>query len=331
MTESSVGRLARAAGSGDDPIRRRARRAAGRLVWFLGHLIVWSLGILVLLVTAGWYPALVVALAWGIGLASHGFFAVVAPGLLRRRTDAEVVRQLQGSAAAARRQLEGRHARSLEELSASVAHEIRNPITAAKSLVQQMGEDPMSPDHAEYARTALEELDRVERSVSHLLRYARDEELKLEDVDLASVLDAALRALEERRARSQARIERDVDVTARLRGDPEQLRRVLMNLVGNALDALDDAATSDPWVRISLGRSLAGTEVWVRVRDNGPGIAPALLDKIWSPFQTSKKNGTGLGLAITRKLVEAHGGTIEVTSAPAQGCEFVATFPSVPT
>ena len=69
--------------------------------------------------------------------------------------------------------------RSLEDLSAQVAHEIRNPISAAKSLVQQMGEDPTSSDNIEFADVALSELDRVERSISHLLRYAREEELRL--------------------------------------------------------------------------------------------------------------------------------------------------------
>ena len=77
-----------------------------------------------------------------------------------------------------RRELEDRHARNLEHLSASIAHEIRNPITAAKSLLQQMGEDPHSHENVEYAHVALQELERVERSISHLLRYARDEELR---------------------------------------------------------------------------------------------------------------------------------------------------------
>jgi signal transduction histidine kinase len=285
MSQASVSKLARVAGSdGEEAVRRQASRAAGRLVGFLGHLMVFVLANLVVLVTAGGYPALIVALAWGIGLACHGFFAVAAPALHQRRTDEEVARRLQGTGVDERRRLEGRHARSLEELSASIAHEIRNPITAAKSLVQQ--------------------------------------------IDLGAVLDAALRALEERLTRTRARIERDVDVTAGLRGDPEQLRRVIMNLVGNALDALDDSGAADPAVRVSIGRSLAGTEVWIRVRDNGPGIEAAMLARLWSPFATSKKGGTGLGLAITRKLVEAHGGTIEVTSVPSKGTEFVVTLPT---
>jgi signal transduction histidine kinase len=102
---------------------------------------------------------------------------------------------------------------------------------------------------------------------------------------------------------------------------------VIINLVSNALDALEEAGIPEPQLRILTGENLAGTEVWVRVCDNGPGIDPETLHKIFSPFYTSKSNGTGLGLAISKKLVDAHGGSIEAESQPGQGTEFVLTFP----
>lgn len=308
-------------------VRAEATRIAGRRIAFIGHAVVWMMVALLLLATAGFFVTLVVALAWGIGLAAHGFFAVVAPELRSKWIDQEVNRRLHDSITDERRSLEGRHARSLEELSASIAHEIRNPITAAKSLLQQMHEDPASPENADYARVALEELDRVERAVSHLLRFAREEELRIESVELGSVVESALQSLEERIKRSKGRIERDLDFDARLRGDREMLRRIVINLVGNALDAVDDCDARDPLVHVSTGRSLSGGEVWLRIKDNGPGIDATRIGKIWSPFHTSKKDGTGLGLAITKKLVEAHGGRIEVQSDRSVGTEFVATFP----
>ena len=308
--------------------RNEAKRLAGRRIGFLGHALVWAMVGLLLLVTAGFFPALVVALAWGIGLACHGFFAVAAPGLRRRFIEQEVARRVQTSVVDERRALEGRHARSLEELSASVAHEIRNPITAAKSLVQQIREDPSSTDNIDYARIALEELDRVERAVSHLLRYARDEEMRLEELDLAAVVHSALQGLDDRISKSKVRLEQDLDFDATLRGDREKLRRVVMNLVTNALEANEESNAEDPFIRVSSGRNLSGKEIWLRVSDNGPGIEPARLAKVWSPFHTSKANGTGLGLAIVKKLVEAHGGMIAVTSDRSTGTEFVATFPT---
>jgi signal transduction histidine kinase len=294
---------------------------------------LWGSVLLLLLVTAGFYPALVVALAWGILLSAHGFFAVLAPQLGRKWTEEEMARLAasQQDNAAARQLAQARQARSLEQLSASIAHEIRNPITAAKSLLQQMAEDPTSSQNVEYAKVAIEELDRVERSVSHLLRYAREEELTLAEIDLAEVAGAALDALEKRVGESPARVERDFDfeATLRMRGDADKLRRVVMNLVDNALDALETGTRTDPFVRVSCGRSLGGGEVWLRVKDNGPGIEPTRLAQIWNPFHTSRERGTGLGLAITRKLVEAHAGSIDVTSDSASGTEFVATFPSI--
>jgi len=313
--------------SPDAAAHDHAARSIARRVTFLGHALLWGIVSIGVLTVAGSLPGLIVAFSWGAGLAAHGWFAVVGPELRRRWTEAEVAR-LPGRLAQERRDVESRHARSLEQLSASIAHEIRNPITAAKSLVQQIRDDPAAPESAEYARIALEEIDRVERAVSHLLRYAREEETKLQEVDLAEVIDSALAGLGERAASGGARIERDVDAGARLRGDPDKLRRVVVNLVSNALDALSDGPVRDPRVRVSAGRSLAGSEVWLRVADNGPGIEAERLAEIWSPFHTSKEGGTGLGLAIVRKVVEAHGGSIDVTSEVGRGTEMVATFPA---
>jgi two-component system sensor histidine kinase HydH len=226
-----------------------------------------------------------------------------------------------------RRSIEGRHARSLEELSASIAHEIRNPITAAKSLVQQMGEDPAARNNVGYAKVALDELDRVERSISHLLRFAREEDVEVADLRMADVLESALETFRDRIERLGVRLEREVDTEGRMRGDPEKLRRVIINLVGNALDALEGAGTPDPTLHVLAGENLAGTELWVRVKDNGPGMGPETLERIFSPFYTSKAGGTGLGLALSKKVVEAHGGSIEAHSQPGGGSEFLLTFP----
>jgi signal transduction histidine kinase len=75
------------------------------------------------------------------------------------------------------------------------------------------------------------------------------------------------------------------------------------------------------------GDNLAGSEVWLRVQDNGPGMEPETQSKIFDPFYTTKESGTGLGLALSKKVVEAHGGTMEVQSSPGNGTEFVLSFP----
>jgi signal transduction histidine kinase len=306
---------------------REARKAAARKMGFLAHLVPYCATCFFLLFVAGFRPAMIVALAWGIGLVSHWFFAIVAPGLRDRITSDEVERRVHRGVTRERRQLADEHAQRLTELSASIAHEIRNPITAAKSLVQQMGEDPASPENVEYAKVALEELDRVERRISHLLRFAREEEMELRELRLEDVVASAVEALADRSQQLGVRILRDLDQAGTLAADPDKLRRVLINLVANALDALEEAGTSDPRIEIAAGHNLADTEVWVRVRDNGPGMDEARIGKIFDPFYTSKAKGTGLGLAISKKLVAAHGGTIEAHSRPGAGTEFLLTLP----
>ena len=307
---------------------REARRRANAKIGFLTHFICYASVLTLILVSArSFRVTFIVAAAWGIGIAIHYFSAVVAPGLRTRMINDEVGRSVARGVTQERRAAETRHERSLEDLSASIAHEIRNPVTAAKSLVQQMGADPGSGQNIEYASVALEELDRVERSISHLLRYARDEEIRFESFDMAEVVESAIESFRDRIDLLSAELELQLDTRGRMRGDPERMRRVIVNLVGNALDALEQSDSPVPRLQIMAGENLAGTEVWVRVRDNGPGIHPDVIDKIFNPFFTTKDKGTGLGLALSKKVVDAHGGSMEVESSIETGTEFVLTFP----
>ncbi|NNL65953.1 MAG: Pr2TM family membrane protein, partial [Myxococcales bacterium] len=303
-----------------------ARRKANARIGLLFHVIPYAATCAFLLLVAGYRAFLAVAIFWGIGVACH-WFIVQAPELRRRWVEDEVNKKLTSSVSQQRRVLQTEHNRSVEELTASIAHEIRNPITAAKSLVQQMGEDPRAGENIEYAKVALEELDRVEKSVSHLLRFAREEDVRMSEMTLVDVIEAALDTFQDRIQALGVEIHKELDSQGAMRGDPEKMRRVIINLFGNALDALEQSGTPQPRVEIQAGENLAGTEVWVRIRDNGPGMEPGKVEKIFKPFYTSKASGTGLGLAITKKLVDAHGGTIEAASEPGHGAEFVLTFP----
>jgi signal transduction histidine kinase len=307
--------------------REAARRAENKLK-FVQHLVPYVF-VVALLAFVARPVAVIVALGWGVGLASHFFRAFVVPDLRKRWIRGEVDRKVSQTVSRERLEIEGRQLRSLEDLSASIAHEIRNPITAAKSLVQQMGEDPTSGENVEYAKVALEELERVERSISHLLRYAREEEMRSEEVHLAEVATDAVAVLRDRIEKGGIEVVPSLDTVGATDGDPEKLRRVVINLMGNAIDALEEAGVPEPRIEIGVGDNLAGSEVWLRVRDNGPGMDEETQRRVFRPFYTSKANGTGLGLAISKKLVDAHGGTIEIDSQPGAGCEFVLTFPKL--
>jgi signal transduction histidine kinase len=313
--------------SAEERALREARAEANRRIGFFAHLVPYLTVVIFLTFIAGARVGAIVALSWGIGVASHFFGAILAPRLRDRMVEREVAKRVHADVSRERRTLVDAHARHVEQLAAGVAHEIRNPITAAKSLVQQMGEDPTARDNVEYAGVALAELERVERSISHLLRFAREEDVAFGEVDVREVADAALATLADRSAALGVAVERDVADLRPLRGDAEKLRRVLINLVGNALDAFAEAKTPAPRLQIQAGENLAGSEVWLRVRDNGPGMDAEKLARIWSPFYTSKATGTGLGLALSKKVIEAHGGALEASSAPGEGTEFVITLP----
>jgi signal transduction histidine kinase len=310
----------------EERYREAKSRANARIGWTT-HLICYGTVLALILVSSRSFRAtLIVALSWGIGLACHYFAAIVAPGL-RKRWIAEEMELHTTRGANELDKAESDNARSLEDLSASIAHEIRNPVTAAKSLVQQMGEDPISGGNIEYARVALQELDRVERSISHLLRYARDEDYRFDRLVLPELIDSVVVSMADRIDALGVAVDVETDAACEMSGDAEKLRRILLNLLGNALDALTEARTQKPCVVIMAGENLAGSEVWMRIRDNGPGIDPKLRSHIFDPFYTTKDHGTGLGLALSKKIVEAHGGAMEVRSESERGTEFLLTFP----
>ena len=311
---------------------RVLRSRANHRILFIAHYIIFTMTIALIWFTADFFAAVATGLAWGTLLSMHGFFAVLAP-ILRKKWTAGAEAHEAASISSERRSLEGKHARSLEELSASIAHEIRNPITAAKSLVAQMAEDPTSIENVEYARVALGELDRVERSIAHLLRFARDEEIEMGEARIIDVIDSAIEILRDRFDAVGITVTRDIDFGAgdsngALRADAEKLRRVLINLFQNAIDALEESATPSPSIEVAAGENLAQTEVWLRLRDNGPGIPADRLARVFTPFYTSKEKGTGLGLAISKKIVDAHGGTLEAhNGSSGRGTELVMVLP----
>ena len=306
---------------------RDAKRAADARIGFLIHGTVYALVIFGILVSGGFKAAFTTAIFWGIGLASHFIGAIAGPELRKRWIDHEVRPRVASQTQQQRRDLESEQARRVQRLSASLAHEIRNPITAAKSLVQQMGEDPGAADNVNYAQVALQELERVERSIAHLLKFAREEELKLAEVRLDEISASALATLRDRMRDLGVKLVADYDAPGALVGDAEQLRRVVINLAANALDAMRDAKTAAPRLEVAIGENLAGTEAWLRLRDNGPGIPAEHLPKLFDPFFTQKDGGTGLGLALARKIIDAHAGSIEAGAAPGGGAEFVVTLP----
>ncbi|MDO8430988.1 MAG: ATP-binding protein [Candidatus Binatus sp.] len=308
--------------------RRRAAAEAGFYVHLMWYGVVIGFLFIINLVTGGFgsYPwFLWPALGWGFGVASH-FSAVYGWRWVHDRVfEPAIQREVQREVTKEKEHLRTEKQASLDELTATFAHEIRNPIAAAKSLVQQMGEDPTSHENVEYAKVALDELARVERSVSHLLKYAKEEDYNFENVNLSSVLDGALTQMRSKLEANSIVVSRAYLSGPTVRADADKLRQVFSNIIDNAIDAME-STTGERRLEFAIQNNGEGMAA-VRIRDNGCGIADDKLAKIYNPFYTSKSNGTGLGLGVAKKVIDAHRGMIQVQSKVGTGTEFILAIP----
>ncbi len=308
----------------------RARKRATQEAGFYIHLMWYGIGIgsclLINLITSPRFEWWIFpAVLWGIGLASH-FGAVYGWRWIHERVfEPAIAREVQREVTIEKEVLRTEKQASLDELTASFAHEIRNPIAAAKSLVQQMGEDPISSENVEYAKVALDELARVERSVSHLLKYAKEEDYRFDNANLAGVLDTAITQMRGKLEASHVSVSRNYIGGPTIRADADKLRQVFTNVIDNAIDAMESNAGER---RLEIGiRALQPGTATVVIRDNGRGIPDEQITKIFNPFYTTKTNGTGLGMGIAKKVMDAHNGRIEVHSQAGTGTEFLISIP----
>ncbi len=200
---------------------------------------------------------------------------------------------------------------SLGELAASIAHEVRNPLTGVRTTIQFLGEtfeedDPRKED----IEDVIGELDRLEELIRQLLAFARPPDLHLIKTDLASLLEQVVETFRRQLARED--IEIDLEITPSLgeiEVDPEVMKQVFLNLFLNAEQAMPQGGE----IEIKAHpRYVDGAmrEILIDVIDTGSGIAKEKLDKIFQPFFTTKSKGTGFGLSISQRLVEKHGGKL---------------------
>jgi signal transduction histidine kinase len=208
------------------------------------------------------------------------------------------------------------------QLAASVAHEIRNPLTSIKMLVGAALKSPatqaLTPDDLSVIG---KEVDRLEQTVQGLLDFARPPKAQRQTADLREVIDGAM-DLVRARARQQG-----VRLDVRQPGSPTiasvdrgQLTTVLVNLLLNALDAQPQGG------QIAVELRNGATSV-ITVEDNGPGIPAAIQSRLFTPFASTKPTGTGLGLSICRRVLQEHGGTIEAHNRPEGGARFTLALP----
>jgi signal transduction histidine kinase len=253
----------------------------------------------------------------------------IAPGSdlrdLDRQLDHVVARVTEATERFQRQQREMLRAQQLAavgQLAASIAHEVRNPLTAIKMLVEAaLRADRPKPVTSDGLRIVHDEVLRLERTVQGLLDFARPQSPNRRPVDLRTMLG---RAMDLTRARArQQRVEVAVEAPESIVAsvDEDQLCSVFVNLFVNALDAMPAGG------RLSARLESAPDGVRIVVEDTGPGISPAMRDKLFSPFESDKPTGCGLGLSVVKRVVEQHGGSVAAENTTEGGARFVVTLP----
>ena len=246
-----------------------------------------------------------------VALLSVAAIAVLA-GILMRATS----RQL----ALERRLSRAENLAAMGQLTATLAHEIKNPLAIIRGSARRLGK--LEPEAERMAESVVEEVDRLVRTVSRYLQFARGQAHEEGQGDATAALVATLDLLEgEFRARRCALVRDGLTVPATVRLEPEALKQVSLNLVLNALEALPEGGI----VRVAL--VVGEREAEITVHDDGPGIPPELLRRVGEPFFTTRPQGTGLGLFLARRAAEGAGGTLRIESRPGEGTRVTLRLP----
>ena len=207
---------------------------------------------------------------------------------------------------------------SIGEMSAAVAHGLRNPLASLRAAAQLVRRHPASPSATEHLDAIIDEVDRLDRRISHLLSVSRPAPFHPVSESVPRIIEELLPAVAQ--PIREQRVELEMAVPSGLppvRVDPVQLEQVFLEIVSNALDAMPSGGRLRIGAFVSDGASPA--DVVVEVADTGGGIPAHVLPSVCEPFFTTRQEGTGLGLAIAKRYVEQNGGRLEIASRPGVG------------
>jgi signal transduction histidine kinase len=213
---------------------------------------------------------------------------------------------------------------SLGTLAGGLAHEFNNLLGGIAGCAESAAAENRDPSVAEDLAMIRRTADRGTKLVRGMLDVAKPGTRAFEDVDLAALVDDAVRTVAPLAERRRVAIRREGGGVPPIRGDAAQLHQVTLNLLTNALQAVDDEET------VVVALRPAGGSVVLEVRDSGGGVPAELRPRIFEPFFSGREGGTGLGLFVSYGIVERHGGRIEVGDAPEGGASFRVTLPKAP-
>ncbi|MDR0137046.1 ATP-binding protein [Metabacillus idriensis] len=207
------------------------------------------------------------------------------------------------------------------QMAAGVAHEIRNPLTVIQGFLQMMDEKKEIID-PHYTKIMLEELKRMNSIVSEFLILSKPQAVHEKEINMRKLIDSMIRFFATESALKNVGIEfRCNGELPPVKGDENQLKQVLINLLKNAFDAMSEGG------KIMVDANADNETVKIKISDQGPGIPADMISQVTKPFFTTKEKGTGLGLVITEKIIRQHKGNLTIISQKGKGTAVLITFP----
>jgi signal transduction histidine kinase/putative methionine-R-sulfoxide reductase with GAF domain len=213
---------------------------------------------------------------------------------------------------------------ALGQLSAGIAHEIRNPLTSINILIHSLTENlPTEDSRWEDLKVIEEEILRINEIVDQFLRFAKPASPLLEKTNLIPIFEEILQLLRPQIERGRIAVKKEFDPLPLITVDKEQIKQVILNLLMNAIQAMPGGG------ELSLGGRFSKDGYWVEltIQDSGVGIPQGDLEKLFDPFFSTKEGGIGLGLSIAHRIIDQHHGKIEVESTPGKGTRFTISLP----
>jgi two-component system, NtrC family, sensor histidine kinase PilS len=216
---------------------------------------------------------------------------------------------------------------TIGRLSANIAHEIRNPLASLSGAIEALVRElPADPGRDRLVEIVLRESERLNRIIRDFLEYARPAPMSSHAIDLAALLEEVVVLVEHRSLPAELKVIREYGEGLLARVDPQQLRQAIWNLCINAVQAMPEGGELRVGGRVAPGSGPPGLQLWIS--DTGQGIAESDLPHIFEPFFSTKAEGSGIGLALVYRVVQDHGGQVEVRSQPGAGTSFLLILPS---
>jgi signal transduction histidine kinase len=213
---------------------------------------------------------------------------------------------------------------ALGQLSAGIAHEIRNPLTSINILIHSLTENlPTEHSRWEDLKVIEEEILRINEIVDQFLRFAKPASPLLEKTNLIPIFEEILQLLRPQIEKCRIAVNKEFEPLPLITVDKEQIKQVILNLLMNAIQAMTGGG------KLSMSGRLSKDGYWVElaIQDSGVGIPPEDIDKLFDPFFSTKEGGIGLGLSIAHRIIDQHHGKIEVESIPEKGTLFTISLP----